>query len=194
MGYHLDRARAVITRAGGDPDIAGPLARWAASIQGTQDMAAGVILGQDGTILAHTRRGGRPVAAAYVTEVTDPANADLVRLEAGLAAAALARTTGQGTIQVTYSDVCTGPGLPRMPGHELRRIRETLGLTQPDLARRLGLSVDARGESRTLREWERGREQVPVRVPAELARIAQERAEEITLLAAALRQDQPPTC
>lgn len=77
---------------------------------GSEDFAAGVLVGEDGTILANTRRSGSPVAATYVTSVTDPTHSEVVNLEAGLAVGRLQRLTGQGVIQVTYSDVCKGAG------------------------------------------------------------------------------------
>lgn len=110
MTYCTDRARDVYSRAGGNPDNAGPLAQWAESVIGTDAFRLGVILAEDGTILAHTRREGHPVAATYVTSVTDPAYAEVVKLEASLAVGGLRRLTGQGVICVTYSDVCKGAG------------------------------------------------------------------------------------
>lgn len=177
-------ARAVFIEAGGDPANSGPLAAWAASVIGTDDMAAGVIVAEDGMILAHTRRSGRPVAASYVTSVADPdAHGEVVDLEAGMAAMRLRRLTGQGTIEVTYSQVCKGAGVhvrrraSRLAASEVRAARATLGMTQDALAERLGVRRD------TVRDWESGKHPAPYGLAGDLARIATDRSAEIAALA-----------
>ncbi len=197
MTYTDDTARAVFIKAGGDPDHSGPLAAWAESVIGTDDMAAGVIVAEDGTILAHTRRSGRPVAASYVTSVADPAHAGVVNVEAGLAAGRLRRLTGQGTIEVTYSQVCKGAGThvrraaqdthERMDPATLRTYREALGLTQAGLGERMPRPGGGHVTAETVRWWERGKDPIPYGVPAELAVIAADRAAECQAVADALR-------
>lgn len=108
MTSYLDVARAVIARAGGDPDTAGPLAEWAERTQPEADTRTGVIIGRDGTILAETTRQGRggAVTAFYVT--TDHVGIDglgIERLEVGLAMGQLRRVTGQDVLHVRGWDL-----------------------------------------------------------------------------------------
>jgi hypothetical protein len=113
MTYFTDKARDMFSRAGGDPDLSGELADWAEANAGG-DSRLGVIVSEDGRILAETRHvpaiASTP-GATYVTAVTDVICADTERVvdrEVGLALAALRRITGGGTIHVTYWDVCRG--------------------------------------------------------------------------------------
>ena len=53
----------------------------------------------------------------------------------------------------------------RMTGAEVLCARESLGLTQSDLARLLGNNAD------TIRDWERGKTFAPVRLAAQIAEI-----------------------
>jgi hypothetical protein len=112
-GYFEDKARAVFERAGGEPGRAGSLAAWARTVHPTRDHRLGVIVAEDGAILAQTRRskpGPDGVSAAYVTDVYDDADRATLGSEAGLALGQFRRRAGMQVIQVTYSDVCTGAG------------------------------------------------------------------------------------
>lgn len=109
--YHLAKAREVMRRAGGNPDLAGPLAEWAKKIAAAGDNRAGAIVAEDGTILAESRRARGDVGAYYVT--ADHIGAGkYVGSEEGLAHASLQRDTGMQAIQVSYNDVCRGPRPP----------------------------------------------------------------------------------
>lgn len=115
-GYFEDKARRVFERASGDPERAGSLAAWARSVHQTRDSRLGVIVAEDGTILAQTRHSGDSnpfgpgAGVAYVTDVYDGADRAAVGREVGLALGHFVRRTGQQAIHVTYSDVCTGAG------------------------------------------------------------------------------------
>lgn len=68
----------------------------------------------------------------------------------------------------------------RMRGSEVRAARLALGLSNTELAERLGVRAD------TLRRWESGRDPVPYGVPGELRAITEARLDDITALAAQL--------
>jgi hypothetical protein len=111
--YFDRKAREVLTRAGGtgNPDAFGPLATWARhAALVARDPLRGVIVGQDGTVLAQTRHVPATIATPGTTYVrTCYADPSLAGLEVGLVCASLRRLTGQGVIHVRYSEVCTGP-------------------------------------------------------------------------------------
>lgn len=116
--YFVDKARQAFAKAHGNPDMSGPLAEWAqhARTVGT-DTTVGVIVGEDGVILADTRHitsGGS--GATYVTGVRNPEHTGwdvgVENFELGLAMPILRRLTGHGVIHVRYSQVCQGAGRP----------------------------------------------------------------------------------
>ena len=122
--YFTAKARAWMVAAGGDPDNADALARWAQiawyaarTVSGAPDRAhrfryRGVIIGEDGTLLAETRRCGRKrgLTADYVDL------GDLRRLTGtddgphvlDMAMARIRRAVGQPVAHVRFSDVCEG--------------------------------------------------------------------------------------
>lgn len=189
--YADDKARAVLARAGGDPEHAGPLAQWARERLGSDDMTARVLVAEDGTLVGDARyvpsRDG--VGAAYVTSVTDPAHAEVVGLEVGRAVGRLRRLTGKGVIVVSYSDVCRGSGAhaaataakARMSGDELRALREAMGMTGTQLADALEVRAD------TLRAWEKGRDPIPYGLARDLDRVCTERIDTLTAVRERLR-------
>ena len=116
-GYFVDKARAVFTRAGGNPDLSGTLAEWAQVAHGIGNSRRGVIVAEDGTLLAetaHTPATASSPGATYVTRVL----VDIPRLDErwvansaiDLAIGTLQRVTGQGVCHVKYGDVCQGAG------------------------------------------------------------------------------------
>lgn len=107
MPYFIAKAREYMHKAGGDPDLAGPLADWARAARAINDTNRGVIVAEDGTIVAQTRRMGYPAAASYVTQ-EDAQRYGLHAEEVGLAMGELRRITGQRLVHVTMSDVCCG--------------------------------------------------------------------------------------
>lgn len=111
--YFTAKAREVFSRAGGDPDKAGPLAEWAEEAKRIGDPKRGVIVAEDGTIIAATRY--QPHAVGYQAGATYVERADAARLglfgdEAGLATAQLHRILGQRVIHVTMAEVTRGAG------------------------------------------------------------------------------------
>lgn len=112
--YFTDQARAVFTRAGGDPDRSAALAEWAQRVRPTCDSRLGVIVAATGEILAETRHVPNQIRAGgtYVTAATSDADTDQVHREVGLATAALTRRHGP-SIHVKFSEVCTGAGHPK---------------------------------------------------------------------------------
>ena len=111
--YFLDRASEYLTNAGAPLAPAEPLAAWAERARELGDMKVGVLVAQDGRLLAHTRYTGggvRRPGVSYVTEAIDPVAEEEVTREVGLAGSRLRRVTGLGVVHVSYSDVCTGRG------------------------------------------------------------------------------------
>ena len=109
-GYFTDKARAAFKAAGGDPDNAGPLAAWAQHAKQEGRTRVGVIVAEDGTLLAETFRSNGPVEAFYLTP------ADTIRLALtganaiNLAMGTLRRETGQNVIHVTAANLINGSG------------------------------------------------------------------------------------
>lgn len=107
--YYLAKARDMLRRAGGDPDVAGPLAEWAERHR-DDETVQGVVVAEDGTLVAETIRAregnGRP-GATYI------AGADIERYHLthhvlDMALPDLRRAAGQQVIHVTRSEVCRG--------------------------------------------------------------------------------------
>jgi hypothetical protein len=116
-GYFTDKARAVFIRAKGDPENAGPLAEWAEAEWAAGYNRQGVIVAEDGTLLAETRHTPATAStpgATYVTrllvDLPPHEAATIGSLEVGLATGALQRSTGQHAIHVKHWEVCTGSG------------------------------------------------------------------------------------
>jgi hypothetical protein len=109
------RARAILIRAGGNPEHALDLAEWAEDAELDGDSARGCVVGiLDGSIMAEVRRvqwsrDSFPAdydSGRYVTEcLSDPT---LSGWELRGAMGVLRRATGQRTIYVTYADACLG--------------------------------------------------------------------------------------
>lgn len=110
--YFVAKARARLAAAGGDPDNAGPLAEWAESAKSIGDARRGVIVADNGELIAETlyHRGGpgRP-NASYVVEA-DAKRWGLHADETELATGELQRITGRRLVHVTMSEVCRGAG------------------------------------------------------------------------------------
>ena len=106
--YFVARARAWMARAGGRPQDADALARWArtARLAGLDDR--GVIIGRDGTLVAETRRR----RGHYYVEPGDMARLGLTTgsTELGAAMGAVRRAVGQAVAHAVYWEVCCGAG------------------------------------------------------------------------------------
>ena len=111
-GYFTDKARDAFTRAGGDPDRSTALATWAEQAHAAGDSHRGVLVDDQGEILAdtvHSPATASTPGATYVTDVhLSAARFEIQGREVGLAAGSLRRLTGRGVIHVTYSEVCAG--------------------------------------------------------------------------------------
>jgi hypothetical protein len=114
FGYFVDKARDVFAGAGGNPDLSGPLAEWASKAREAGDPRVGVIVAEDGTIIARTRHtpgnGSTTCGGTYVYRK------DTARGEGGIgeildrAMARLAHEHDQPMIHVRYWEVCQGAG------------------------------------------------------------------------------------
>lgn len=109
--YFTAKARECFSQAGGDPDNAGALATWAEEAKQIGDSRRGVIVAEDGELLAETRHYPATMSTPGVTYITkaDAQRYGLIVEEVGMAAA-LSHITGRRTIHVTMSQVCTGAG------------------------------------------------------------------------------------
>ena len=108
-------ARELLARAGGDPANAGPLAQWGRTLRREcpgNRADRGVIVAEDGTLIAETRRrgwkGGHG-AAQYVSARLDGGNTEVVNVEYGLAQGRINQEVGTNTIHVTYWEVGKTP-------------------------------------------------------------------------------------
>lgn len=144
--YFIWKARTVLSAADGDPEVAGPLADWAEAAKAVGDRRVGVIVAEDGRLLAETRFSGGPVGAHYVrSTVVEEVRRYVVKLEVGLALGQIGKAAGMQVIHVRYSEVCEGPGKDAIPAAD--------GVwTTADVASRLGIqqgtvrAYAARGE------------------------------------------------
>ena len=124
MTTYLDVARAVLSRAGGDPVNAGPLAQWAETHDTSADSRLGVIVGRDGTILAETEREpgatGADVAGTYVTSCVTTSGVDLLVVghEVGMALGRIRNAVGQDVIHLRAHEMRVVGG--RTPASQLR--------------------------------------------------------------------------
>ena len=110
--YFVVKAREVFSRAGGDPDRAGELAVWAEEAKRIGDPKRGVIVAEDGTLVADTRYvADVGIGASYVVK-EDADRLGLFGNEVGLATAQIGRKLGQRVIHVTMAEVTRGAGAP----------------------------------------------------------------------------------
>ena len=110
--YFIAKARDAFTRAGGDPDMSGPLAEWAQTARVAGDSRVGVGVAQDGQIIARTRHTpgtGTTCGGTYVYDCP-PVTSGKFGLILDMAMGHLSREHGQPMIHVKYSDVCQGAG------------------------------------------------------------------------------------
>ncbi|GAA4924367.1 hypothetical protein [Nesterenkonia rhizosphaerae] len=106
--YFTERARDVIARAGGNPDNAEALATWAeqAKAEG-KDRNAGVLVSQDGALVAETFQTQDEIRASYVT-ADEARQYSLQGNEVGLAIGQIQRQIGQRLIHVKVWAVTEG--------------------------------------------------------------------------------------
>lgn len=107
--YFTAKAREFMHKAGGDPDLAGPLAEWAQEARRINNTGRGVLVAEDGTIVAQTHLTEGFVRAWYVS-AEDSRRYGLSREEVGLARHDLGAIVGQRLVHATMSDVCLGAG------------------------------------------------------------------------------------
>lgn len=109
--YFTAKAREVFYRAGGDPDLSGPLAAWAEEARNINDPHRGVVVAEDGEILATTFLARSPggVSAWYIdAEAVKRYRTDLSVVD--MAMGRITYATGKRAVHITMSDVCTGAG------------------------------------------------------------------------------------
>lgn len=106
--YFVAKAREVFSRAGGDPANAGALAEWAEEAKQIGDPKRGIIVAEDGELVAATHYvADVGIGASYVVK-DDAARLGLFGDEVGLAAAQISRTLGKRVIHVTMPEVTRG--------------------------------------------------------------------------------------
>lgn len=113
--YFIDKARRWMCHVGGRPQDAMALAAWAQEAHDLGDRRRGVIVAQDGTLVAHTHEA---VHLGVYSVLVD--SDDLVALTGraepaglGLALDAIRHATGQPVGYASYRDMCQGAGVPR---------------------------------------------------------------------------------
>ena len=108
--YFTAKAREVFSRAGGDPAKAAALAEWAEEAKRIGDPKRGVIVAEDGELVAATRYvSDIGMGASYVVK-EDADRLGLFGNEVGLATAQLHQILGQRVIHVTMAEVTRGAG------------------------------------------------------------------------------------
>lgn len=129
-GYYADKAAVALARAGGDSDVAGPLAAWAeAQARIGSDPSVGVLVAEDGLLLAetqHTSGPGEP-GGSYVTKVLISDALMVKGVPVDLACADMRNLLGMGVTHVKISDVTHGSG---------EYAREVLARVKADVAAR----------------------------------------------------------
>lgn len=105
--YFIAKAREVLRKAEGNPDNCAALAAWAEDARKINDCDRGVIVAEDGEIVAATRYQRGLPSATYV-EPDDAMRYGLFGCELGLALGQLKRATGKELIHVKMSQVCLG--------------------------------------------------------------------------------------
>lgn len=109
--YFMEKAEAVMRRAGGDPAVAGPLAAWAQQAKGQDQTTGGVIVGRDGTILAaYEQVQEGPLCTLRVTREDERRWGLGGTSVLDLATAMIGRKAGQPVICVGASEVTMGAG------------------------------------------------------------------------------------
>ena len=110
--YFLSKARDVCIQASGDPANAAALAAWAQEARDVNDSRRGVIVAEDGSLIAETYfyPGGPDTPGATYLTPADTKRYELFGNELGIALGALSRITGQHLIHVRMSEVCSGAG------------------------------------------------------------------------------------
>ncbi|MGH3503875.1 MAG: helix-turn-helix domain-containing protein [Nocardioidaceae bacterium] len=177
--YFVRKARQALADAGGDPSVAGALAAWADDAKQTKDLRAGVIVAEDGEIVAETRYTPATPStpgAAYVTG-EDSKRWGLRGNQVGIALGQIRQQTGRRLIHVTYSEVCQGAArfLPEVQAgaERFRSARQSLGVRQSWLAERLDVT------ERTVRRWEDGTTPLKAGVWADLAAVAEDHSQTV---------------
>lgn len=109
MTYFDAKAREAFAQAGGDPTVTAALSAWAETARDRDDVH-GVIVAEDGSIIAETVRRGRRsgVQAVYVS---DPdGKLGLFGDEVGIALGQIRRKIGQRVIHLTRTQLTKGAG------------------------------------------------------------------------------------
>lgn len=148
-GYFTAMAREVFSRAGGDPDNAGPLAEWAEEAKRIGDPKRGVIVAEDGQLVAATRYVADPGISAWYVAKEDSAQLGLFGNEVGLATAQLHRILGKRVIHVTMPEVTRGTGVRVQEPDPLAAVRQAAEESQAaDAAlRKAALEAHTAGQS-----------------------------------------------
>lgn len=107
----------MLHRAGGDPDTAGALARWAQLHRPAGETHFGVLVALDGSLVAETERTDydavRGLGQAGSRWLIGPEDAERLgsrRRDVRDAMWPVSQVIGQPLIHVTYLDVCEGAG------------------------------------------------------------------------------------
>lgn len=153
--YFVGKARAVLERAGGDPDVAGPLAAWAQSAHAYGDPQVGVVVARDGVVVAstrHTPAGPTSPGATYVRDVVYDGDTDQIGRELGLALTVLARRRPDAPlIYVRYSEVCQGPDEEREAARGRADARRAAVLAEQRVAREVAAALPPAALAEALR-------------------------------------------
>jgi hypothetical protein len=104
--YFTAKAQALFITKGGDPDNAGALAAWAEQAKANPTPGRGVIVTEDGELIAETLNNPR-AWATYVADA-DAKRWDLWATELGMAMGTLTKASGKSVIHVRESDVTSG--------------------------------------------------------------------------------------
>ena len=147
--YFTAKAQDAFSRAGGDPDKAGPLAEWAEQAKRIGDPKRGVIVAEDGQLVAATRYVTDPGISAWYVAKEDADRLQLFGNEIGLATAQLHRILGKRVIHVTMPEVTRGAGLRAQEPDPLTAVRRAAEESQAaDAAlRKAALEAHAAGQS-----------------------------------------------
>lgn len=130
-GYYLTRAATALREAGAPTADPTEIATWAQETARTDRRArAGIVVDQQGRILAETRRHGRDVQAWYVVRLADGIDQRWVLdTEVSLAMGGIRQQTGRPVIHLSWWDVGSGHVWPA----DLRRDQERVERAQAAL-------------------------------------------------------------
>lgn len=199
--YFLGRARATMAAAGAPDADLSEIAAWAErerAAHRTTTSPRSIIVDADGHIHAVVRqtRTRSGVITHRIEHVTDAAHDDLVGEHGERALTILCKRLARPVQRLSTASLTQGAGEGRVTGRqsqpqaadrmdpgELQAVREYLGLSPEQLASMLGVRHD------TLRRWESGREQVPVRVREEVAHLEDAAADAVDSLVGDLTRD-----